>query len=137
MLNVRLTKIVIIYDNNIVKIVNMMNYIVAILFTILSDVTTLLAMLLHYCYFITQLWTILRSVMAKAGDAHCTRVQIRNWMRNVTFMFSISLQILISVRNLTLEGLWSRDQHLTQTFQFDIANNMILLLCLVSELLKL
>ena len=57
--------IVIKYDNNIAKMDNMLNNFVRILFTILSNFTTLL---LQYCYFVTMLWTILRSVMAKAGD---------------------------------------------------------------------
>ena len=55
-------------DNNIVKIDNMVNNIVIILFTIFANLTTLLTILLQYCYFVTILWTILRSVMAKAGD---------------------------------------------------------------------
>ena len=57
----------IIYDNKIVKIDNMVNNIVTILFTILSNLTTLLIVLLQY-YFLTILLTTLRSVMAKAGD---------------------------------------------------------------------
>ena len=51
--------IYIIYDNNIVKIDNMVNNIVTILFAILSDLTTLLTILLQYCCFVTILGTIL------------------------------------------------------------------------------
>ena len=36
--------------------------------TILPIVTTLLTILLPHCYFVTKLWTILQSVMAKACD---------------------------------------------------------------------
>ena len=49
----------IIYDNNVIKLENMMNNIVNILFTILSNLATVLAMLLQYCYFGTILWIIL------------------------------------------------------------------------------
>ena len=60
--------IAIMYDYNIVKNHNMVNNIVVIFFTILLNSRTLMTILLHYCYFVPILWTILRSVMAKAGD---------------------------------------------------------------------
>ena len=49
--------------NNIIKIYNMVYIIVTIEFTILSNLTTLLTILLQY-YFVTILWTKLRAVNA-------------------------------------------------------------------------
>ena len=56
------------FDNNIVEIDNMMDNIVTLLFAILSNVTKLLLISLHYSYIVTILWTIFRAVMAKAVD---------------------------------------------------------------------
>ena len=72
---VNFDNIVTIYDNNFVKqycencqccdyIVEYSHYnIPTISFAIFSNLTTLLTILLHYCYFVTILSTILRSVM--------------------------------------------------------------------------
>ena len=46
----------------------MVNNIVTIVFNKLTNFTTLLTILLQYCYFVMILWTTLRAVISKAGD---------------------------------------------------------------------